>query len=352
VITSTALNACVSGVRDLSRRRAAPVSALAVVVATAVFWALLPSAVAAHGYQPAPASALDFVLTWQIELSVVVPVVIAALLYAWAANRIAQRHPANPVPRYRELSWYAGLLAIVVALESPIGAYDTTFFSVHMIQHLALMMVAAPLLAIGAPITLLLRVASGNVRRRYLLPILHSRVMRFISFPVTTWLVFAAVLWATHFSPLFNESLDNETVHIFEHALYMVAALLFWWPVVGADPSPWRLPHPGRVLYLFLGMPQCAFLGLAIYSAPDVLYEHYATVVRSWGPSPLADQAWAGAIMWLGGVMMLFIALAFAVWVWLRAEEAEGRRVDAQLDRELARKLAAERLAHERNPSE
>ena len=89
--------------------------------------------------------------------------------------------------------------------------------------------------------------------------------------------------------------------HILEHALYLGAALLFWWPVVGADPSPWRLPHPARVAYLFLGMPQSSFLGLAIFSAPEVLYPHYADLVRPWGPTPLYDQQLAGGMMWAGG---------------------------------------------------
>ena len=349
MITLTALGARFSslfGPRPSPRGRK---MAWVMAALVALPWLLVPAVAVAHGYAPPPTSALDFLLAWQFDLSVIVPVVVAALLYAWAANRVVRAHPANPVPRFRELSWYAGLIAILVALTSPIGTYDTTLFSIHMIEHLILMMVAAPLLAIGAPITLLLRVVSADTRRRRILPILHSRVMRAISFPATTWLIFAAVLWATHFSPLFNASLDNDAIHIFEHALYVVAALLFWWPVVGADPSPWRLPHPVRVLYLFLGMPQVAFLGLAIYSAPQVLYAHYETLVRTWGPSPLADQAWAGAIMWLGGDMMYFVALILAVWVWLRAEEAEGVRVDAKLDRELARQVAAERLAHERN---
>jgi putative membrane protein len=105
---------------------------------------------------------------------------------------------------------------------------------------------------------------------------------------------------------------------------------------VGADPSPWRLPHAARVGYLFLGMPQSSFLGLAIFSAPHVLYEHYATLERNWGPTPLADQQLAGGIMWAGGDAIFLLAMILAVWVWLRAEEAEGRRVDARLDRERA----------------
>jgi cytochrome c oxidase assembly factor CtaG len=158
-----------------------------------------------------------------------------------------------------------------------------------------------------------------------------------------TWILFAAVMWASHFSPLYNEALESEVWHFAEHVLYMAAAMLFWWPVVGADPLPRRLPHAARIGYLFLGMPQSSFLGLAIISAPQVLYEHYATIERAWGPTPLADQQLAGAIMWVGGDAAFLIAMIMAVWVWLRAEEAEGRRVDARLDRE--REQAARRRA-------
>jgi len=94
------------------------------------------------------------------------------------------------------------------------------------------------------------------------------------------------------------------------------------------------MPHPARIGYLFLGMPQSSFLGLAIYSAPAVLYAHYATLTRTWGPTPLEDQQLAGAIMWVGGDAAFLVGLLLAVWVWLRAEEVEGRRVDARLDRE------------------
>jgi cytochrome c oxidase assembly factor CtaG len=158
-----------------------------------------------------------------------------------------------------------------------------------------------------------------------------------------TWVVFAAVMWASHFSSLYDAALENEAVHVLEHAIFLGAGLLFWWPVVGADPSPWRLPHPARVGYLFLGMPQSSFLGLAIVSAPHVLYPHYSTLVRSWGPSPLLDQQWAGGLMWVIGDLVFLIGLILAIWVWMRAEEGEGRRADEKLDRDAARtaRLAA-----------
>jgi cytochrome c oxidase assembly factor CtaG len=158
-----------------------------------------------------------------------------------------------------------------------------------------------------------------------------------VSFPIVAWVLFAGVMWAAHFSFLFDAALESELAHVFEHALFLGVALLFWWPVVGADPSPWRLAHPARVAYLFLGMPQSSFLGLAIFSAPGVLYPHYATLVRPWGPTPLLDQQWAGGIMWAGGDLIFLIGMGLALWVWLRSEEREGRLADARLDRELAR---------------
>jgi len=295
------------------------------------------AAVLAHGDVPPARTLGEVLLAWPLEAHVVLPLVAAAVLYRWAVVRVARAHPGTPVPRWREWSWYAGLAVLFVALASPIAAYDTTLFSVHMVQHLLLTLAAPPLLALAAPITLVLRVASPQTRRGVILPVLHSRPVRLLSFPVLSWLLFAGVMWASHFSPLFDASLESEPIHVFEHALYLGAGLLFWWPVVGADPSPWRLPHPARVGYLFLGMPQSSFLGLAIFSAPAPLYAHYETLERRWGPTPLADQQLAGGIMWAFGDVVFLIAMVLAVAVWLRAEEVEGRRADSRLDREIAR---------------
>ena len=303
-----------------------------------------PQPVHAHGVAPPPNSALDVLLTWQLEPHVILPLVLAAGLYWWAVGVVNRTHRGNPVARFRVWCWFGGLLVLLVALASPIAAYDTTLFAAHMVQHLLLTLVAAPLLALGAPITLLLRLSAASTRRRIVLPVLHSRVLRVLSFPVVTWVVFAAVMWASHFSALYDAALENEAIHVFEHALYLGVALLFWWPVVGADPSPWRMPHALRIGYLFLGMPQSSFLGLAILSAPGVLYPHYATLARSWGPSALLDQQWAGGIMWVGGDLAFLVAMILAVWVWMRAEEREGERVDARLDREAAAAARAPRV--------
>src|SRR5688572_13137337 len=315
---------------------------VSVVPLAVVALLVVPLPALAHGVAPEPRSMADVLLAWSFEADVWLPLLAAGLLYRAGVRRVARGHPTNPVPRWRTWCWYAGVAVLLAALQSPIAAYDTTLFSIHMVQHLMLTLVAAPLLALGAPITLLLRVSSARIRQRAILPVLHSFPVRMLSFPVVTWLLFAAVMWASHFSPLFDAALESEPVHVFEHGLFLGVGMLFWWPVVGADPSPWRLPHAARLAYLFLGMPQSSFLGLAIVSAPQALYPHYAALVRDWGPTPLADQQLAGAIMWAGGDLLFLTGLILGLWVWLRAEEAEGRRADARLEREEARDHAAE----------
>jgi putative membrane protein len=328
---------------------------IAAAVATAlVLTATAAETVLAHG--PVPPVAPDvanLALGWSIEPAVLLPLVVAAWAWLRLVRRIDRAHPSNPVPRQRSVAFFGGLAAIAVALMSGIDTYDTTLFSIHMVQHLLLTLVAAPLIALSAPITTLLRAATPNVRRRVILPILHSRVMRVLSFPVVAWLLFAAVMWGTHFSPLFDASLENPIIHDLEHALYLGAGLLFWWPAVGLDPSPWRIPHPVRAMYVFLQMPQNTFLAVTILNADAVLYPHYATLVRTWGPSALADQQLAGGLMWICGDILFLSAMAAIIAGWMRHEKVVEAATDRRLDAERAairRREAqlAERLATER----
>jgi cytochrome c oxidase assembly factor CtaG len=298
---------------------------------------LAATPVAAHGnVSVGPPDVFTFIVDWSVEPLIAIPLVALALLWRAAVGRVNRAHPANPVPRLRSVAFYGGLAAIAVALMSGIERYDTILFSVHMVQHILLTLVAAPLFALSGPITLLLRLSSPDVRRRWILPILHSRIVKAISFPVVAWVLFAAVMWGTHFSPVFDAALENPLIHDLEHLVYLVAALLFWWPAVGVDPSPWRLSHPVRVLYVFLQMPQNTFLAVAVLGATAPLYPHYATLIRSWGPSPLSDQQTAGGIMWLVGDAIFLGAILLIILAWMRHEE----RITAQSDRRADAALA------------
>jgi putative copper resistance protein D len=319
-----------------------------------VAWLVAPGVVEGHGVVAGPPSSLvDLLLQWSFDPLVQVPVI--AIVVAWiaAVRRVDREHPANPVPRSRSVAFLAGIVALELALQSPIEHYDTTLFSIHMVQHVLLTLVAAPLLVAGAPITLLLRVARSDQRKRWILPVLHSRLVQALSFPVVSWLVFAGVMWGTHFSTVFNESLENPLLHDLEHLAYLGAGLLFWWPVVGVDPSPWRMAHPVRLLYTFLQMPQNTFLALAIFSAPEPLYAHYATLQRTWGPTVLEDQQLAGGLMWVAGDLLFLVALMTVVRGWMQQEKRDEPLLDARSDREREEigrreRVLADRLARER----
>ncbi|MEO7295618.1 MAG: cytochrome c oxidase assembly protein [Candidatus Limnocylindria bacterium] len=308
------------------------------VLAPVILLCLLavPGSVLAHG-SDAPAPTLPGVLlAWSFDPLALLGITLTGAVYVWAVRRVNSAHPGNRQPAYRSWLFLGGLAAIGVALLSPIEAYEGQLFSVHMVQHMLLELVAAPLLLAGAPITLALRVARPAARKR-LLAVLQSRVVHVISFPVVAWLLFAAVNWGWHFSVLYDDALENVALHYLQHATFLGAALLFWWPVIGADPSPWRLPHPVRLLYLFLAMPQNSFLGVALMSASTVLYPHYVTNARDWGLSPLDDQALGGVIMWVVGDVAFLAGMMIVVVLWMRHEDKRTVRLD--------RRLAAERAS-------
>ena len=296
---------------------------------------LVPAPVLAHGADAAIPAFPSVLLEWRFDPTAVVPLLVVAALYLWAVRRVDATHPGNRHPRHRTWLFMGGVVAIGIALVSPIEAYEGLLFSVHMVQHMLLELVAAPLLLAGAPITLTLRVASPRVRRR-LLAVLQSRVVHVISFPVIAWVLFAAVNWGWHFSTLYDQALEDDLLHYVQHATFLGAALLFWWPAIGADPSPWRLPHPMRLFYLFLAMPQNSFLGVALLQTSSVLYPHYVTNGRSWGPSPLEDQHLGGVLMWVMGDMAFLAGMAVVVALWVRHEERRSSRLDARLAAERA----------------
>ena len=330
-------------IRRVSRFAAALTAAFATILVGAV-------PVSAHGPVPAdPPTVASLLFDWTIEPIPALGIVAALLWWRWATGRVNERHPSNPVPRRRSVAFVGGMAAIAFALMSGIDRYDTTLFSVHMVQHILLTLVAAPLIALSAPITLTLRVSSAATRRRWLLPILHSRVVRILAFPVVAWLLFAAAMWGTHFTPLFDAALEDPFIHDIEHGIFLVAALLFWWPAVALDPAPWRMAHPVRALYTFLQMTQNTFLSVVLLNVQTVLYPHYATLVRPWGPPPLIDQGTAAGIMWITGDLIFLTAIMAIIAGWARAEGRDAERADRVAAGELAEiRRREERLAERR----
>ena len=304
-----------------------------------------------HGPLP-PELSPESLLYWAWPPVVTVAVALVGLLWARAIRQVAREHPGNPYPRRRTVSFAAALLLVLLALQSGIERYDTTLFSIHMVQHLILLFPVPILLLQAGPVTLLLRVASPRWRAR-ILAILQSRAVGVISHPLVGWTLLVAVMWGTHLSTLFQAALEDPFLHNMEHSLYLGTALLFWAPIFSVDPIRHRLRGGSALAYLITQMPQNSFLGVAIMWSTTPLYPHYLTLQRAWGPSPLEDQQLAGAIMWLVGDA-LFLAAIFVVLAALAKSEdrPESRYDEAQTAAAIAEIRRREVLLAERKRSE
>jgi len=304
-----------------------------------------------HGPLP-PELSLESLLYWAWPPVVTVAVALVALLWVRATRQVAREHSGNPYPRRRTVSFAAALLLVLLALQSGIERYDTTLFSMHMVQHLILLFPVPILLLQAGPVTLLLRVASPRWRAR-ILAVLQSRAVGVISHPLVGWTLLVAVMWGTHLSVMFETALENETIHNMEHALYLSTALLFWAPIFSVDPIRHRLRGGSALAYLITQMPQNSFLGVAIMFSSTPLYPHYVSLQRAWGPSPLEDQQLAGAIMWLVGDALFLAAIFLVLAVLAKSEDRpESRYDEAQTVAAIAEIRRREVLLAERKRSE
>ena len=233
---------------------------------------------------------------------------LGAALYAWGLVRV--RRARRPFPRGSVAAYALGLGAIAAVLFDPLDTLADASLSWHMVQHLVLVSISAPLLLLGAP----LRLTLGALPARPAATLAHALVappLRVITHPAFAWLQFAFVLYGVHFSPFYEAALERESVHALEHTVFLVSALLFWTPLLAVAPAPHAPSHPVRILALFLALPMSAFLGFAFYVTRHVLYAHYAA-----HPDALADQQNAGEVMWLAGGTPLFAAFLWCVADW------------------------------------
>jgi putative membrane protein len=228
---------------------------------------------------------------------------------------------------WRPWCFGGGLAAIAVALVSPLDALSEALASAHMVQHVLLLLVAAPLFAVGAPVVSLLRgcpVASvralGRARRalRLMRANLHVRTD-----PIVVWLLHAGTIWFWHAAVPYDAALQSHALHVVEHASFLTTAVLFWSVVIGSRSASSGL----GVLLVFAMAVQSVFLSALLTFARTPWYGPYADTTRAWGLEPLADQHLAGVIMWVPtGAIYVGVALALLV-AWLHAIERRSEEV-------------------------
>jgi cytochrome c oxidase assembly factor CtaG len=264
---------------------------------------------------------------WEFAPVVTVAVAVLAVLYVMGVLRVRRDHPARPWPWLRTLAFLAGLATIVLATQSSIGAYDDVLFSVHMIQHLLLIMVAPVLLVAGRPIMLLLH-ASRNPLHRWTLAVVRSRVVTALTCPPVAAAVYGATIVGTHLTSFMNVVLQHQNVHNGEHLLYLVAGYLYFLPVLGSEPIKWKMSFPTRFVLLALSMPFDTFVGVVLLETNHEPFPAYAHTGRTWGPSLLSDLHLGGAIMWVGGDAIMFVLVVCVFVVFLRDRRAHGTMGD------------------------
>ncbi|MBV8218548.1 MAG: cytochrome c oxidase assembly protein [Solirubrobacterales bacterium] len=269
---------------------------------------------------------------WTLSASVVAPAAGATLLYGLAARG---RH----WPALRTASFLAGIGVVLVALQSGIDTYDAQLLSDHMVQHLLLLVVAPPLLLGGRPVILALRALPPVPRRRFAKALDLGR--RFTG-PIASLALFTAVILLTHLPSFYDATLRHPALHDLEHALYIVAGVLMWSPLLDGDPVPrHRLGGIGKLVYLIVAMMPMALIGAYLNRHATLVYPPYGPPARTFGISALYDQAQAGAIMWVaGGVIMTAVGL----WAAVAAMVAEERRQVAREARADASLASAERM--------
>ncbi|HWC28788.1 MAG TPA: cytochrome c oxidase assembly protein [Dehalococcoidia bacterium] len=257
---------------------------------------------------------------WHLEPSVVAGAFIALSFYTYGAIFLRAK-----IPAWRAASYFLGVVAIFLALTSPLDTGADRLLSLHMLQHVALTTVGPPLLLLGLTPSLI---------DPLLRPAPIRRVAALLTHPVFAGTFFIVNMWFWHVPPVYGAALDYLSVHIVMHVAFLASGILFWWPVIQPSTLTGRLGEGARLLYLFAtGMPM-GLLALLFFASNGVIYDHYETVDRLWGISAKDDQQIAGLVMGALGEAASFTAVTLLFFRFLDHEEAAARaaapgRIDA-----------------------
>ncbi|OLC56006.1 MAG: hypothetical protein AUH85_07795 [Chloroflexi bacterium 13_1_40CM_4_68_4] len=250
---------------------------------------------------------------------VILGLALAAIVY-WRGTRVVR------VAAWRPAAFYAGLLIIGAALISPLATLAEQLFLAHMVQHLLLIMVGAPLLLLGGPAVVLSRGLPREIRTVYFVPLARSRLghafARLAMNPLIALGAYVVFLTAWHLPPLYDAAVADAVVHALEHFTFIAIAILFWLQVI--DPYPFHSPlrYPLRIVYLFVATAHNTALGGILSFADPSLYPYYANLAtRPFGLTAAVDQQAGGAIMWVPGGMVHLVAISFVFAAWLSAED-------------------------------
>jgi putative membrane protein len=247
--------------------------------------------------------------TWSVPLGVTISLCLAALVYArgWFLLRSAS---PGLISGGRLAAFFAGIVSVWAAVGSPLAAFDDVSLTVHMVQHLLLMTVAPPLILFGAPALPMLRGLPQWTARNVVGPFVRWGLVkslgRFLTNPAICWLAATLALIVWHIPAVFELALRLNWLHELEHACFLGAGLMFWWPVVQPWPNVARWPRWSVPLYLFFATLPCDALSGFLAFCDRVVYPSYLSAPGLFGLSALHDQEWAATLMWVS-VTIIFL---------------------------------------------
>jgi putative copper resistance protein D len=261
----------------------------------------------------------------------VLMIVAALALYLWGVQRNNQLHPRHPWSSVKTGSFIGGLVTTAISIFSFIGVYDGELFWDHMVQHLILIMVAAPLFAVSSPIDLLWRSTTGSLHAK-ITRVLRARAAQILGHPGTAFVLYAVVIPITHLTVWYNYTLEHPELDDVEHLIFLALGYLFWRQIFGSDPNRFRM-HPALQFgYLFLAIPIDTFTGLSLDQAVHEMFPAYLALHRTWGPTLVDDLHIGGVLMWVAGDTLMLWPMIPVALAWMHLEERKAVRIDRELD--------------------
>ncbi|PCE16125.1 copper transporter [Microbacterium sp. SZ1] len=274
---------------------------------------------------------------WDIDILWLVAAGFGLFFYLAGVRRLQKRGDRWPI--HRTVFWVLGMLMLVWVTGGPINAYQEYLFSVHMLGHMMLSMAIPLLLVSGAPVTLALRAIhkrDDGTRggREWIMWAVHSPFAKVVTHPFVAAAIFIVSLWAFYFTDLVRWSMYEHLGHEWMVAHFLISGYLFVMSLVGADPVPYRLPYPGRLITLIAVMAMHAFFGMAMMMQEGLMVaDWFGSMGRDWGPSPMEDQYIGGGIAWsIGEIPTLILAITVAIQ-WSRSDTKLQKRRDRHADR-------------------
>ncbi|WP_414826643.1 cytochrome c oxidase assembly protein [Arthrobacter sp. Soil763] len=290
------------------------------------------------GYELPPEPTPERWLTeWRLDWLWVAVAVFGLVSYLLGLRKVRQR--GDSWSAFRTVNWVIGLLVLTYITSGPPSVYGRVLFSAHMIDHMALTMVAPIFLVLGAPVTLALRALaprrdSSRGPREWLLVFVHSKFSQLVTHPLFAAANFAGSIILFYYSDAFGYAMREHVGHELMNLHFALTGYIFVLTMIGIDPLPRRAPYPMRLLLLLATMGFHAFFGVAIMGGTGLLAaDYFGNLGRTWGGSALLDQQKGGAVAWgIGEVPTLLVAIGVAI-MWSRSDARESKRTDRAADR-------------------